>query len=343
MKHIIRIAHQLTEDERYVYLSCEENGKLLFVSDQEKNGMFHLIQGNGAPLRTHAIRLLDAATQTPVLCFIPEKYPNQYSGMITARDNIPCGSVSSVGNGSEKYYTADLCGHHYDCYTWAVGTNPCVMFYRNGTQRAMLVEDKLSVNQRYSMTMHIADGEDVAELCMLGMICHLFENVYNMNSRFHRSFIRNGYSIAFAEHTANYYFEVPLFGAGKSKYDAQFLRQFYPEEDFPYQDDAVTAKSVVKELGHGLREATRQAWTTEKLKATLLNPVTIILLIGIPVLFGIIGCFVGPLFLLSFGINVYTYGMTASYVIGFLTFFGIAGGGELIFVLFFFLLTKLVR
>lgn len=341
MKHIIRITHMLTEGQRYVFLSCEENGNVLFVSDKKKNGMFHLTGTTGAPLRPHPFTLFDAADHTPLFHLTLEPTPHQYRGLISSAGDVPCGSATSVGSGSKRYYTADLYGHHYDCYSWAVGTNPCFMFYMDGIQRGMLVEDKLSVNRRYSMTLHVADSGDVTELCMLSVICHLFENVYNMNSRFRRAFIRNGYYVAFSQHTANYHFEVPLYGAGKSKYDVHFLRQFYPEDSFPYQDDTATAKAVVEELGHGLREATGEAWRTENLKSSLRNPVAIALLVGIPVLCGIIGCFIAPLILLSFGINIYTFSPVAVRVIGFLALFAFTGGGELIFLLFFFLLCKI--
>lgn len=330
MKHIIKMLHRVTEDQKGVFLSCEENGYPIFVSDMKKNGRFHFSSADGAPITTHAIHLFHATTQEHLLSFTPN--PNsKYSGVFGDANNIVCGSIECIGIGSEKYYAADISGNHYDCYTWAVGTAPCMMFYKNGILKAMLVEDKLSFRQMYSMTIHIAEDEDVLILCMLGLIYHQFENVYNMNSRFHRNFVRNGYCLAFKENEANYRFEVPLYGVGKSKYNIEFLKEFYPPDDFPYQNKPVTSKVVVKELGSGFQEAAGRSWTEENLKSSLKNPVALILIIGVPILCAIIMGFVAA----------NTFHSPIGFVIGFFSILLLLGIGEGIFFLFIKLLIKI--
>lgn len=333
MKHIIRMIHRLTEDQTGVFFSCEENGQVYFVSDLKKNGMFHLNGKDGAPLQTYGVHLFATDTQARLISFMPNQ--NAYEGTFYDANNVPVGNIAPVGTGCNRYYVATLFGHRFECYTWAVGTAPCMMFYENGIQKAMLVEDKLSVNQMYSMTIHIADDENVAMLCMLGLIYHQFENVRNMNSRFRREFIRNGWNVSFCENVANYHFEVPIKGVGKEKYNLDFLRQFYPYENFPYQDGDVTVGSVMKEMGHGFRETAGEVWTEENLKQSLKNPVAIIVLVGCPLIMAIIGGFVGPLMLDSLGFDISSYGNGVKFIIGFLLFGLVAGAGEGIFFLFY--------
>lgn len=333
MKHIIRMVHRLTEDQTGVYFSCEEDGQVLFASDLKKNGMLHINDKDGAPLQTQALYLFDASTQTPLISFMPDL--DKYAGTFYDAYNAPIGNVFPVGTGCDRYYVANVYGHEYACYTWAVGTAPCMMFYEKGIQKAMLVEDKLSVNQMYSMTIHIADDESLVMFCILGLVYHQFENVRNLNSRFRRAFIRNGWSISFCEHEADYQFEIPIKGAGKTKYDLDFLRQFYPAETFPYQDGEVTVGSVMREMGHGFKEAAGEAWTEDNLKQSLRNPVAIILLVGCPLIMAIIGGFVGSSMLAVFGLDIADYSPGVKFIIGFL-FFGLIGwGGEGIFLLFF--------
>lgn len=329
MKHIIKMLHRLTEDETGVYLSCEENGKVIFVSDLKKNGMFHYITTDGLPSFIPPVYLFLPGTQKYSLGFIPNHNTSPFSGRFEDANHVACGNISTVGTGSERHYVANVFGKQYECYMWAVGSFPCMMFYQNGIQKAMMVEDKLSVNQRFSMTIHIIDDEDILVLCMLGFLYHEFENVYNLNSTFHRSFIRNGWCTSFCENVANYHFEFPIYGIGKDKYNVHFLKQFYSPENFPYSEDTLSVGTVMKETGTGLREATGSAWTKENLNATLKNPISIVLLAGIPILGGIIsGC-----------ICVETYFPNIiGFIIGFLAFFLFIGIGEGIFILFFYLL-----
>lgn len=334
MQHIVKMVHKLTEDQSGMYLSCEENGNVVLVSDLKKNGSFHPLSVGSAVLSSRAEYLFDAATQEYLIGFTPGGQ-SEYSGTFWGADNAPCGNIASVGVGSERYYEANIYGNRFECYMWAVGTSPCMMCYKNGVQKAMLVEDKLSVNQCFSMTMHIIDDEDLLALCMLGLIYHQFENVRRMNSTFHRAFVVNGWSMAFCKNAANYHFEVPVYGIGKSKYDAGFLKQFYLPEYYPYQDEKVTVRGVVKEMGTGFREAAGEAWTEEKLKTSLKDPVAIALIAGCPILIGIIGGFIGPSALLQMGIDIYAYSSGVRFLIGFLIFFVIIGLGEGLFLLFF--------
>ncbi len=342
MKHIIRMLHRVTEDQTGVYFSCEENGYAYFTSDLRKNGTFHIAGTGGAPMAGYDMHLFRTDTQERMLSFIPNAdRRNMYSGVFLGADNSPVGNINPAGTGSERYYVANLYGNQYECYKWAVGTAPCMMFYKNGIQKAMLVEDKLSVNDMYSMTLHVADDEDMVILCMLGLVYHQFENVKNMNSRFRRSFVRNGLSINFCENVANYRYEVPIKGIGKAMYNIDFLRQFYPEGGFPYQTESVTAGMAVKEMGTGFQQAAGAAWTEENLTQTLKKPVTIALIVGCPILFGIIGGFVGASMLLAMGIDIYGYSYAVRYILGFLVFFVIVGAGEGLFLLLFKGLVKL--
>lgn len=334
MKHIIKMIHRLTDDQAGIYFSCEENGCVLFVSDLKQNGRFHLVEADSAVMSTYDVHLFRADTQERLLSFIPDINRNMYAGTFLSADNIPFGNIVPVGFGSNRYYAANIYGNQYECYKWAVGTSPCMMFYKNGVQKAMLVEDKLSVNQMYSMTMHIADDENIYILCMLGLIYHQFENVANRNSRFHQAFVRHGWSIAFCENVSDYHFEIPMKGIGKSKYNTDFLKQFYSEGFIPYQDETATVGAVMKEMGHGLREAAGETWTEKNFRESLKNPVAIVVLAGVPVLFGIIGGVMGPLMLLSMGIDVYAYSSALIFIIGFLTMFLLVGIIEGIFLLF---------
>ncbi len=335
MRHIIRMLHRLTDDKKGVYVSCEENGNVLFVSDLKENGRFYLTGKDGARVSTNAVHLFRAYTQEHLLSFIPDVNMNMYSGIFVGPDNVTVGNIIPVGTGSDKYYVVNIYGHQYECYKWTVGTAPCMMFYKNGVQKAMLVEDKLSVNQMYSMTMHIADDEDILILCMLGLIYHQFENVENMNSRFHRAFIRNGWSLAFCENVSNYHFEVLLKGAGKSKYNINFLKQFYPKGSFPYEERDVSAGTVMNEMKYGLQKAGGEAFTKENLNASLKNPLAIFILVLVPLVFGIIGGFLGNAILTEFGSDNANLSSVGQFLIGFLVLFLIAGIGEGIFILFF--------
>lgn len=340
MQHIIRMVHKLTEDQSGIYVSFEENGNVVFVSDLKKNGSFHPVSVGSAVLSSYDECLFNAVTQEYLLGFTPDD-GSKYSGTFWSAGNTPCGRIEAVGTGSERYYAAEIYGSRFECYMWAVGTSPCMMCYKNGVQKAMLVEDKLSINRQFSMTMHIADDEDVAAICMLGIIYHQFENVRRMNSAFHRAFVVNGWSMAFCKNVANYYFEVPVYGIGKSKYNAAFLKQFYSPEYYPYQDEKVTAKGVVKEMGTGFREAAGEAWTEENLKKGLKDPVAIALIVGCPILIGVIGGFIGPSALLQMGIDIYSYSTGIRFLIGFLILFVIIGLGEALFLLFFKWLTHI--
>lgn len=330
MRHIIKMLHRVTEDQKGVFLSCEENGNVIFVSDMKKNGRFQLSAADGAPISTQAVHLFHATTREHLLSFTPNEN-SKYTGVFGDANNIACGNIAPIGTGSEKYYAADIYGNHYDCYKWTVGTAPCMMFYKNGILKAMLVEDKLSFKQMYSMTIHIVDDEDILVLCMLGLIYHQFENVYNMNSRFRREFIRNGYCLSFRENEAIYQFEVPLYGVGKSKYDVEFLKQFYPPEGFPYQEGPVTAGMVVKELGSGFQEAASKSWTEENLKSSLKNPVALILIFGAPILCALIMGFVGA----------GTFHSPIGFAIGFFPILLLCAAVEGIFFLFIKLLIKI--
>lgn len=334
MRHIIKMIHRLTEDQSGIYLSFEENGSAVWVSDLRKNGSFYPMGVGSTIMSSYPEYLFNAVTQEYLIGFTPDG-ENYYSGTFWNIDNAPCGNIEAVGVGSKRYYTANLYGNYFECYMWAVGTSPCMMCYKNGIQKAMLVEDKLSVNQRFSMTMHIADDEDMLAICMLGMIYHQFENVRRMNSAFHRAFITNGWSKSFCSNEADYYFEVPVYGVGKSKYNADFLRKFYPPEYYPYQDENATVKAVVKEMGTGLSEVVGEAWTQEKLKASLKNPIAIALLAGCPILVGVIGGFISPSMLLAVGIDIYAYSSGIRFFIGFLIFFIVIGLAEGLSLLFF--------
>lgn len=335
MKHIVKILHRLTEDQKGVYYSCEENGTAIFVSDLKHNGTFHYTGREGAMLSLNSLHLFRAYTQEKILSFVPDASGNKYSGMFYGNENVPCGNIGPIGTGSGRYYVANLYGIQYECYIWTVGTAPCMMFYRDGIQVAALVEDKISVNQMYSMTMHIIDDENLGIMCMLGLLYHEFENIRNMNSRFHRQFIRNGWSISFCENVANYHFEVRYKGIGKAKYNPDFIRQFYPEGYFPYDDSPVTAGKVFKEMGTGMQQACGQAWTKNNLKKSLKNPVAIALFVGMPILCGIIGGFIGWSFLLQFGFDITGFTFGIRFLIGFLTFFGMIALGEGLFLLLF--------
>ena len=330
MKHIIKMQHRTTEDQKGVFFSFEENGRVVFVSDLRENRTYQVSSTTGAPVSPHPIYLFSPGSQQYLLSFIPD--PDSLSaGTFENASRIACGSIASTGIGSQKYYVADICGNHYECYLWAVGTAPCVMFYKNDLLIAMLVMDKLSYRQMYSMTIHIEEDEDLPVLCLLGLVCHHLQWAYELNNNFRRIRGQNTRGIAFRENEVNYHFEIPVYGIGKSKYNIEFLKQFYPLDGFPYDDGPVTGKMAVKEFGHGLKEATGTAWTTRNLKSSLKNPVSLILIIGTPILCGIIMGFVA-------WSHLHT---VVGFLIGLLGTFLLLAVVEVIFLLFFYLLTKI--
>ena len=143
MKHIIRIVHRLTKDQKGVFFSCEENGAAVYVSDLKPNGNLHINNKDGAMVSLSSVHLFRAYTQERLLSFAHDASRNAYSGIFYGPDNAPCGNIAPVGTGCEQYYVAQLYGVRYECYKWTVGTAPCMMFYKNGVQVAMLVEDKI--------------------------------------------------------------------------------------------------------------------------------------------------------------------------------------------------------
>lgn len=343
MKHIIKMLHRLTDDQKGVYFSCEENGRPILVSGVKPNGMFHLIRKNGIIMDTDRIDLYNVKTKSLLMRFNPNSKENIYSGVFTDKNNTVHGNISDVGSGSDRYYVANICGNTFECYKWSVGTNASMSFYKNGILKAMLIEDKLSVNSMFSMTIHIIDDENIAELCMLGLVYHEFENIYDMASTFRRQFIRKGNYISFNQHVANYHMEVYYKGIGKSKCNPQFLRQFYSEKTFPYDDSPVDAGDIIKETGVALKTVTSTAWTDKNLKDMLKSPIAIILLLGVPVICGIIGGFAFPSMLANIGLNLYSYSAGIRFLCGFMAMFIFTGLGEGLFILFFKLLTIIVK
>ncbi len=318
MTHIIKMFHRVTDDGKGVYLTCEEAGVQRFASDIKKNGMFHPYGPGGAPMHADSVWLYDAYTQQICLSFAVGTLGGMYSGSILDANNNVCGEMQQIGIGADRYYHVNAYGNTFECYKWAHQRDRCFMIYKNGVQKAMLIEDNLSVNGMYSMTMHIIDDQDIPLICLIGLIYHQFENVRDMNSKYHRNFVKNGWSVKFAQSSANYKMDIPISGAGKTRYNPNFLRAFYPEGHPILIEQNNSVGAVFAEAGEGFRKSVGQIYSKENIKTAWFGKVPVIFMSIMTVVMGIIfGCIIGSL-AGQMGIDLYVYSGGVRFLIGFL-------------------------
>ncbi len=294
MTHTIKMAHNLTKDEKGVYMDFLEDGRRLYVSDIKKHSYFHQTRVDGGLLAYEGLQLLDGANYMPICMYTPTGYGSGVMGTFMDGDKQQIGSLESIGSGLDRYYVANIQGMQYVCYPWTHRLSPCLMIYKDGVQKAMLIEDKLSHNQMFSMTLHILDDENVSLLCTLAYAYHDIANVHNMQSTFHRHFLTNGYRMNFQSNEANYHMEHQYKGIGKDFYHVEFLSHFYPRGSEMLEKMEVTPEAVWDEAKVGLKASAGEAFSSENIRKRLFNdPVAIILLVGVALVMCIVLGFVG--------------------------------------------------
>ncbi|MDO5127428.1 MAG: hypothetical protein Q4D54_06745 [Eubacteriales bacterium] len=150
-------------------------------------------------------------------CHLP--FIIDFNGRLADNYGQQRGSIQSVGMMKDLYYVMQYNNETIEAYSWSVPGGMFEIFYKDHVQIAQLVKFEKTEKMLDEYCLCIMDGYD-----------YLFDLLFLYTLHFDK---RNfGHTRqAFFGKSADYHREVSFAGIGKSKYDANFLRNYFPMID----------------------------------------------------------------------------------------------------------------
>lgn len=204
----------------------------IWIQQVMQNGQqFFQVSENGMLLRTGmqdfmkrvgTMQVMDAYGN-PILQFEPHLSPDQklsimidFNGRLIDAYGRQRGIVQSVGKMKNIYYVMQYDNETIEVYSWSVAGAMFEIFYKDNVQIGQLVKFEKTQNMLDAYCLCLMDGYD-----------YLLDLLVLYTLHFDKAHFGHQRQVFYGE-SVNYHREISFDGAGKSKYNKDFLKNYFP-------------------------------------------------------------------------------------------------------------------
>ena len=200
-----------------------QNGQLFFQVSE--NGMLLRTGMQDFMKRVGTMQVMDAYGN-PILQFEPHLSPDQklsimidFNGRLIDAYGRQRGIVQSVGKMKNIYYVMQYDNETIEVYSWSVAGAMFEIFYKDNVQIGQLVKFEKTQNMLDAYCLCLMDGYD-----------YLLDLLILYTLHFDKAHFGHQRQVFYGE-KVNYHREISFDGAGKSKYNKDFLKLYFPNID----------------------------------------------------------------------------------------------------------------
>lgn len=195
------------------YFQVSENGNLLRTGMQDfmkRVGTMQVMDAYGNPILQFEPHL--SAEQKPSIMI-------DFNGRLVDAYGRQRGIVQSIGKMKNIYYVMQYDNETIEVYSWSVPGGMFEIFYKDNVQIGQLVKFEKTENMLDAYCLCLMDGYDYLLDLLILYTLH-FDKAHFGHQR-----------EAFYGKSVNYHREISIDGAGKSKYNKNFLKDYFPNVD----------------------------------------------------------------------------------------------------------------
>ena len=207
----------------------------IWIQQVMQNGQqFFQVSENGMLLRTGmqdfmkrvgTMQVMDAYGN-PILQFEPHLSPDQklsimidFNGRLIDAYGRQRGIVQSVGKMKNIYYVMQYDNETIEVYSWSVAGAMFEIFYKDNVQIGQLVKFEKTENMLDAYCLCLMDGYD-----------YLLDLLILYTLHFDKAHFGHQRQVFYGE-SVNFHREISFDGAGKTKYNKNFLKDYFPNID----------------------------------------------------------------------------------------------------------------
>lgn len=207
----------------------------IWIQQVMQNGQqFFQVSENGMLLRTGmqdfmkrvgTMQVMDAYGN-PILQFEPHLSPDQklsimidFNGRLIDAYGRQRGIVQSVGTMKNIYYVMQYDNETIEVYSWSVAGAMFEIFYKDNVQIGQLVKFEKTENMLDAYCLCLMDGYD-----------YLLDLLVLYTLHFDKAHFGHQRQVFYGD-SVNFHREISFDGAGKSKYNKDFLKNYFPNID----------------------------------------------------------------------------------------------------------------
>lgn len=197
-----------------------QNGKLFFQASE--NGMLLRTGMQDFMRRVGAMQVMDAYGNL-TLQFEPHLSPDQktsimidFNGRLVDAYGRQRGTIQSVGIMKNIYYVMQYDNETIEVYSWSVPGGMFEIFYKDNVQIGQLVKFEKTEKMLDAYCLCLMDGYD-----------YLLDLLFLYTLHFDKAHFGHQRQVFYGENV-NYHREVSFDGIGKSKYNKDFLKVYFP-------------------------------------------------------------------------------------------------------------------
>lgn len=200
-----------------------QNGQLFFQVSE--NGMLLRTGMQDFMKRVGTMQVMDAYGN-PILQFEPHLSPDQklsimidFNGRLIDAYGRQRGIVQSVGKMKNIYYVMQYDNETIEVYSWSVAGAMFEIFYKDNVQIGQLVKFEKTENMLDAYCLCLMDGYD-----------YLLDLLILYTLHFDKAHFGHQRQVFYGE-SVNFHREISFDGAGKTKYNKNFLKDYFPNID----------------------------------------------------------------------------------------------------------------